>query len=365
MKARVLIVAAVCAGALLFALPAGNAGATVWLCKPGIANNPCNPGLGTTVFANDGSVIGTYTPKTKKKPPIDCFYIYPTVSDDKSDNSDLSVDPEERSVALYQAARYSGQCRVFAPMYQQVTVTRLLQGPTTITTQMRDTAYGSALSGWQTYLRKFNHGRPFVLIGHSQGTFVLRQLIAEQIDPRKKLRDRMVSAILLGGNVTVASGGDTGGDFHHIRGCHKQTTPGCVIAFSTYNAPVPAVSLFGRTSVPGQQVLCSYPGSPSLRSIVPSQPFATSTIGTGTTAVGFPQPKVPTPWIEYDHAYQGACSGADNANVLQITPNAGAPTLHPVPDASWGLHLVDANIALGNLTETVGKQTKTYLRRNR
>jgi hypothetical protein len=37
----------------------------------------------------------------------------------------------------------------------------------------------------------------------------------------------------------------------------------------------------------------------------------------------------------------------------------------PVPDATWGLHLVDANIALGNLTDLVGKQISAYVRKNR
>src|SRR5262245_10531152 len=321
---------AVFAGVAAAADPADAGAATVWLCKPGLANNPCAPGLGTTLYANNGAVEGIYTPKTQRKPRIDCFYVYPTVSDDKTDNSDLSIDPEERSVALYQAARYSGQCRIFAPMYQQVTITRLLQGLTTITPEMQATAYASALSGWQEYLKKFNHGRPFVLIGHSQGTFVLRQLIAQQIDPKKKLRDRLVSAILLGGNVLVNAGSNRGGDFKNVGGCRSQRQTGCVVAFSSFNAPVPQNSLFGRTMVPGKQVLCSYPGSPSLRSVVPTQPFAPgTTLGVATPAVGFPQPAASTPWVEYDHGYQGACSGADNANVLQISPNAGAPVLHP------------------------------------
>ena len=67
-----------------------------------------------------------------------------------------------------------------------------------------------------------------------------------------------------------------------------------------------------------------------------------------------------TPWIEVDGAYNGQCSSADGANVLQIAGVPGAPVLHPVPDASWGLHLVDANIALGNLVDVVRTQAFVY-----
>ena len=63
-----------------------------------------------------------------RNPKIDCFYVYPTVSDQKGPNANLHIDPEERSIALYQAARYSQYCRVFAPMYRQITVPALEAG---------------------------------------------------------------------------------------------------------------------------------------------------------------------------------------------------------------------------------------------
>jgi hypothetical protein len=34
-----------------------------------------------------------------------------------------------------------------------------------------------------------------------------------------------------------------------------------------------------------------------------------------------------------------------------------------VPDPTWGLHLADGNIALGNLVDDVGAETKAYLRK--
>ena len=46
--------------------------------------------------------------------------------------------------------------------------------------------------------------------------------------------------------------------------------------------------------------------------------------------------------------------------MLEVTPRAGAPTPKPVPDATWGLHLTDANIALGNLTDIVSEQARAF-----
>ena len=58
-------------------------------------------------------------------------------------------------------------------------------------------------------------------------------------------------------------------------------------------------------------------------------------------------------WISEPGAYRAQCSSAGGANVLQITALDGAQTATPSPDPTWGLHLLDANIELGNLVSVV------------
>jgi len=347
---------------------AGTAAAkTVWLCKPGKKDNPCTPGLKTTYFSPSGKKLRVGTPKADRPAKIDCFYVYPTVSDQPTPFATRAIDPEIRSIALYQAARYSQHCRVFAPVYRQATVAGL--GGIRGTSAEAERAYNDVRSAWRTYLRKFNKGRGVVIMGHSQGTFVLRRMVREEVDPKPKVRRKLVSAILLGGNVTVRKGGDVGGDFKHIRACRSKRQLGCVIAFSAFNAPVPEDAVFGRTGEPKLQVLCTNPaalggGSAPITSINPSAPFAPGTaIALGITLMGVDLPSPPTPWAERPGAYSARCSTAGGASVLQATARKGAPVFKPSPAPTWGLHLTDANIALGDLVDLVVRQSAAYAKR--
>ena len=71
----------------------------------------------------------------------------------------------------------------------------------------------------------------------------------------------VVSAILLGGNVTVRAGSDRGGSFQNVPACRSKTQLGCVVAFSTFNETPPGNTLFGHTTTPNEQVLCTNPAA--------------------------------------------------------------------------------------------------------
>ena len=363
MSLRTVLPAAALSAALLIA-PAAADARVVWLCKPGKRANPCEPSLTTTTFSPTGKRLGVERVRRARPRRADCFYVYPTVSDQKRPQATQVVDNVLRSIALYQAARYSRDCRVFAPVYRQFTV-QAVGSPDTVTTEMLEQAYGDVREAWRGYLRRWNHGRGVVLIGHSQGTFWLRRLIREEIDPKRSARRRLVSALLLGGNVTVRAGSDRGGDFEHVRACRRPRQTGCVVAFSTFNAPVPEDALFGRTSDPALEVLCTNPaalggGSGRLTPIYPSAPFAPSLIGLAANLALQDLPRPSTAWAAFPDSYSGRCSRAGGASVLQVKPLREAFPIAPTPNPAWGLHLSDGNIALGNLANLVRRQIRAH-----
>jgi DUF3089 family protein len=254
-----LAVAVVTATAAL-APAAGAQAPTVWLCRPGLQHNPCLSSLTATVQTGTGA-SHVQRARRARRPAIDCFYVYPTVSAQPGAIANRHIDPEERAIAINQAARFSQVCRVFAPMYRQLTLAAI-NGGAPVTAAQRARAFADVRAAWRDYLAHDNHGRGVVLIGHSQGSFMLTQLIKEEIDGRRAVRRRLVSALLLGGNVQVPIGRDVGGDFRHIPACRSSRELGCVVAYSSFDQPPPADSLFGR--VPGRstrQVLCVNPAA--------------------------------------------------------------------------------------------------------
>ena len=76
-------------------------------------------------------------------------------------------------------------------------------------------------------------------------------------------------------------------------------------------------------------------------------------------------PSAPTPWVRPEDHNTGECRSEDGADGLHLAPVDDARDLNPSPDANWGLHLADVNIALGDLVELVRVQTRAYVRAQR
>src|SRR5215467_4052921 len=125
--------------------------AETWLCRPG-KQDACAADLTTTIVAANGNLTEE---KWKSNPnaPIDCFYVYPTVSNDPTPNSDMSAGPEELNVVRVQFARFGSQCRTYAPLYRQVTLTALravLAGRPVAVDRLR--TYNDVRDAWNYYL---------------------------------------------------------------------------------------------------------------------------------------------------------------------------------------------------------------------
>jgi hypothetical protein len=331
----------------------------VWLCRPGLPNNPCVRNLATTIVQPNGRRVINPTPAPSSA--FDCFYVYGTASLEPSANADLKIGNEQIEHAVSEAAPFSPLCSLYAPIYRQVTVSYVRAHPNIhFAPAVTATAYDSIRAGFQDYLNHYNHGRPFILISHSQGTAMLNMLLARFVDD-VPLRSRFVVGVLLGGNVEVPIGKLVGGTFKHIPACDRLGETGCVIAYSSFPSMPPGDALFGRpgqgvslisgqTAKNGLVVVCVNPaamagGSASLDSLFPSRGAA------------------PTPYIAYLGLYEGQCKHESGASWLNVTEHGQERLVTQSLGPQWGYHLFDMSLGQRNLIADVAAAERSYSKR--
>jgi hypothetical protein len=339
-----------------------------WLCLPG-RSDVCSTPLPTTAL-NPNGYVSVGRSSAAKEPPIDCFYVYPTVSSDAGLNSDLIVGREERLAAETQFARFASVCRPFAPIYRQMTLAAVAAGATGAdVTRNGLLAYADVLAAWRNYIRTRNRGRPFVLVGHSQGSLMLQQLIAREIEPNPALASRMKLAILPGYNVLVPQGRLAGGTFRRTPLCSRPGQTGCVISWVSFrerNVP-PRGAIFGFAEQPGMTVGCVNPARPGSRAWEPldSYWFTRSTLPVPGGPIRWSsEGPPPTPYVRIEGLVSGRCVNEGPRGYLSIRTNAdpkdqrtdrigGEVSVFGMFLPGWGMHLADIAVAQGDLIRQV------------
>jgi hypothetical protein len=347
--------------------------AASWVCLPG-REDPCSRPLPTADLGPSG--YGPVTPSVPAAdPPIDCFYVYPTVSRDAGLNSDLTP-AEEPAVAAIQFGRFASLCRTYAPLYRSATLSaipRALAGEDV--SAAFNLAYGDVAAAWRYYLDHYNHGRPYVLIGHSQGTIHLIHLLAAEIE-NSPAAARMLSALLIGFAVEVPEGRVVGGSLRRTPLCTSQGQTGCVITYMSFRAASPPApgALLGRATHEGMTAGCTNPAALAGGS-APLDPiwFARSSQFGGPVITWSSTGEPPAPFLRTPGLISGECRHDGQAGYLAITVNAdpadartdvipGDIYFGPQLVPGWGLHLGDYSYAMADLLRAVAAQRDAWQR---
>jgi hypothetical protein len=362
--------------------PVDHSKPEAWLCRPEVEDACEQVATATAVFADGRLVKDRFVPDPAA--PIDCFYVYPTVSRDEAPNSDIVAGPEEKEVARQQLARFGSVCRLYAPVYRQVTLSALrgmLAGEQPASN--REMAYADIKAAWEHYLANDNAGRGVVLIGHSQGAGILSRLIAAEI-AGKPAQDRLVSAILPGTNLEIPELAPVAVAFPSMGLCTRADEIGCAISFVSFRAdvPPPPNSLFGTPNTSTEVVLdtsvaCVNPaeldgsggdlkpifpvGAVLFDELAPPAPWTTD------------NQEIETPFVTLPGMLSARCVTRNGFRYLAVT--LAADPLDKRTDTipgdmvrdgkiqpEWGLHLVDMNLALGNLVDIVQRQGAEWKR---
>jgi len=327
-----------------------------WICRPG-ADAVCTADQDAVMLYADGhKALQPFIPA--KNPAIDCFYVYPTVSEEPTPYADLAASPEIKKVVNSQLGRLASRCRVFAPIYRQATLAHLRQRLTGDSGADSDVPMRDVEAAWAYYLKQDNHGRGVVLIGHSQGTALLQKLIAERIDGQGQQR-LLVSAFLSGDrSLGVPHGKSAGGTFVHIPTCSSGQQTGCVYVWGSYFAnDTSGRQIFGTSRQDGLESACVSPAAPGggkgiLKLYHRKAPFA---------------PDSDPPWVETIGQLSGECRANEAGVALRVTVEPGpvsgyleALLKHPQLPEGWGLHVRDIALVQGNILDVLDAEISAW-----
>jgi hypothetical protein len=322
----------------------------LWLCKPGATSNRCLELDQTTTFiySSTSQAVLEHTPAVD--PDYDCFYVYPTVDlrEEPGNTEDLTDDELALRPLYNQAARFTELCSMYAPLYRQMTAgTYEVEGGYR-STDYYDIAFNDVNDAFSQYLKESGE-RPFVLIGHSQGSHMLLELLEQRFENDVKLRQRLISVLAIGtmGTLTQREGAIEPDSFDNIPPCTHATQTACMI---TYNSIVAG----------------------DLDRIADSRPCVDPTqLGgsPGTLAYdvawennGLPYPDyIETPWAAQPELLTANCEADGFLGIDTVAEDDRSPfiPLEVLQAVTGGtLHIADVNFGMGDLLRIVATQAE-------
>ncbi|MBN4070780.1 DUF3089 domain-containing protein [Olleya sp. AH-315-F22] len=162
----------------------------------------------------------------------DVFYVYPTLLLDKKDTrwnvpiTDSSQNKKVLNIAVqFQASAWATAGKLYVPYYRQAHIrayTMYNQGGK----QAFEIAYADVKAAFETYLKKYNKGRPIIIASHSQGTTHTKQLLQDFFDG-KELQKQLIAAYIPGIGVYP-------NEFKHIKSMTSPTETGGFVSWNTY-----------------------------------------------------------------------------------------------------------------------------------
>jgi hypothetical protein len=149
-----------------------------------------------------------YLPKKPLK-KVDVFYLYPSEYERPPGGPLICPvdDPQMMAAAKVafrrQATAFRTIANIYAPYYRQADAAsraKMLQREQVKVVAGAPTVDGVA--AFKHFLKHFNHGRPFILVGHSLGSNVMANLLAQVMGSHPRVYKRMIAAYVVGYSIT-------------------------------------------------------------------------------------------------------------------------------------------------------------------
>jgi len=323
----------------------------MWLCRPGMDKNFCREQQTATVIEADASVHEETLPKAAR-PAFDCFYVYPTVAltGEPGNVKDFSNLDDILVPLRAQAVPFSELCEVYAPFYHQTTLATF-GAPDRETYQAR--AFADVEAAFDLYMRHFNRGRDFLLLGHSQGSHMLIRLIKKLFDGPAEQRSRLIAALPIGtvNEILVPPGATRGGTFENIPLCSSPDERGCIVTFDSLDVAGVGPVL----GAPTADAACTNPvthgtGLTRLKSsYFPTKRFAGQFSPENN-------PDYETTFTNLPDLFSGQCAFDSLGRMgfrISYTPESGDTRANPFDFSAQLMHILDYSFSLRDLIDLV------------
>jgi hypothetical protein len=348
----------------VFAADYGDA--EMWLCRPDLPSDACRGDLDTTELEPDGS--RTRVPFVPAPDPkVDCFYVYPTVDPSwvPGNHVDFHDTTIMREVTRFEVARFGSVCRLFVPLYRQVTIATYLASQEEREVRL-GAAFDDVLDAFRYYREHFDEGHPIALIGHSQGAEMVVRLLRSTFEHDASLRRRLLAAIAVGTNVQVPAGRRSPDHLRHVPLCSTPDELGCLVAFTSFPADGPQIPWMGWPA-PGHETACVNPAG--LGGGAGVHRFTGAVFPTRSRLAGDlgAAPWAKTPFIAVRDYYGAACvDGGAGFRYLAVSaaPRPGDRRTSPfdLDGPRWrtpfGFHIVEFQFAQQDLIDLVARKAE-------
>ena len=176
--------------------------------------------------------------KIRENCEVDLFYVLPTIYSDKDNaymlwHDNKAIQQKAQMVASQHTGIFSPYCRVFAPYYRQAEFRRALKEINMPVEKQTFIHLGisDVKNAFRYYMKHLNKGRPFILLGFSQGSMALLEVMKTEFADRK-VNSKLVAAYLIG----YPNMPKTFPQYPHLRTAQKADDTGVII---TYNSQAP------------------------------------------------------------------------------------------------------------------------------
>lgn len=268
------------------------------------------------------------TPRDPSKPQV----WNQTIADAIQESSATAITNTQVSV-------FAACCNIYAPFYRQAALPEVLTADPASAERALSVAYTDVEAAFDYYMANLNHGRPFILAGHSQGANLTLWLLEKRMNNPAYLR-RMVAAYVIGWSVTQ----DELDQYPQLEMCNTATQTGCIVS---YNSQGPgATTSMARPGAVGVNPLLSF--------WTTSNDTAPASANLGTVLMP-PMVPVQTEIPQFSGAYI-----QDGALIL-----TNPPTLPPMAAANQIYHIYDYALFYRNLEKNAKDRINAFQWRGR